>query len=675
MKRSPLPSSAVCLSLLACAGPSAPPAPARTAAATASLAPLGSAVAPGDLASRLLARSCDGVLLLAESPTCGSHPPWKAQRLFPAARTGSPQLDRYCVYSWTGAARPGPGDYPPGGVAVDCIANVGFIASDDGPDLPPDADVMERRREMEGRFLAHTGALTTLPAPAFAGGPLVRTAVLDTARDVLPGRPGRGRSDHGRVMGLIAARLACPREPGSACLTAIDNVLTLDTLPTDDGLERNGNGGQVTYRSHVARAIVEAALVVAPEQRSILTMSLGWHFDAGRNGPGVSPMPLPERVVLEALRYARCRGSLILAATGNSGGDRPASPGPLYPGGWHQVAAPTRAQCLSELGVVAPHELAGPLVHALTGLAGDDSPVYNTPAGAISGLAAAGAHAYVTDPLAAAGAPPVREKTGSSPATAAAAGIAAVAWAYWPEKTADEVMQLVREAGVDLGLPADYCPGGPPCETVRRLSLCRVVAAAAAAGRTSLPAPFCAADPPRSRPGQVPSLAAEPADGCRSRLARGGCTSNPRLISANDLLLPVALPAPDETICPGCGADSVMLLAARPAAPFAGAPGQRRLLLDLPLNRVLSNYQIDINGVWLRDDLGWRWVSLWDRVARGRRGGDRLALTLDPDAERVTGAVHDVAVEFIYQYLGEDRDLDERGDPASYMTTEPIFLR
>jgi hypothetical protein len=628
----------------------------------------------GDLRSRLVGRSCDGVLLLAESPTCGNHPGWFAQRLFPAALTGSPALDRYCVYRWRGAGKPTPTDYPAAGMAVDCVASVGFITSDDAADLPPDAEVMEQRQEMERRFLAHAGALDSLPRPAFPAEGGVRISVLDTARDVIPGRPGRGRSDHGRVMGLIASRLACPLAPGSACLAGIDNVLTLNTLPTEDGLETDGAGGSLTYRSHVARSIIEAVAATPPGQRSIITMSLGWHFDAGRNGPATSPMPLPERVVLEALRYARCRGSLIFAATGNTDGARPPTPGPHYPGGWQQVAAPTRQQCLSELGLAAPHDPSGPLVHALTGVDAVDAPLYNTPVGAISPLAAPGAHAYVTDPapVLPEGVAPVREKTGSSPAAAVAAGIAATAWAYWPDRSADEIMQLLRDAAIDLGLPADYCSGVLPCGNVRRLSLCRVVAAAGVDGRTATPAPACAAAPARSLPGQIPRLAAQPADGCASRFAARGCVSNPRPLSANDLLLPVAAPTPDETICPGCSAERVFVTEiARVAAPAA----RRSLRLDLPINRVLSNYQIDLNGAWVRDDLGWRWLSLWNRGARGGRGGSKLDLTLDPDAEGITGPVHDVAVEFIYRYLGADADLDDQGRPASYTTTEPLFVR
>jgi hypothetical protein len=622
------------------------------------------AVASDDaLEEKLLADSCSGTVLVAEGKPCVPHPNWSARRLFAEENRGAGRLDTYCVFEWEGDGIPARHQYPhadePHPPEPDCLAASGM-----GKSLQPRLGPAE----LEARFLEHVRASPALP---LASNPLaqpVLVSVVDTAREIGdPGQPGAGNSPHGRAMGLVISRLACPEDDAdSTCAARIDNVPALRMVRTPAGLGRDPNGGYWAYLNDMAWGIGLAVARRPPGRHQVINLSVGWSTDLGdltRLRPHV-------RAVYDALRYARCLGALAIVAAGNTNGERAAPEGPLVPAAWQSVAAPTAAECQQDFGLPGTRGGAGSLVFAVSAVDRFDRPLTTTPVGARATLAAPGLQVLVQDDNPPAGPPPVGPQTGSSGAAATASALAAIAWTYYPELLPVDVMQKLADAGVELDATADFCFPPAPCPKVRRLSACQLIQRACDDGRCS-PAPICDPDEPRGQPlepdRRLPLTCAE----TRAPL---GCAEDPPGIFTNRRLLPLGDPQPDENPC-GSSCDlgasaSSPVAGARAAAPSA-APGAL-LHLVLPINPNLSHLAFTAYRLWIRDDAtpteGWLQIDLRKRLPHDQPGGSTLTLDLDPAAEGIVGQVNSAQVDFYY----EDRTMD--GTVVPRMVGSPISV-
>src|SRR5690606_3901906 len=143
------------------------------------------------------------------------------------------------------------------------------------------------------------------------------------------------------------------------------------------------------------------------------------------------------------------------------------STGPMFPGAWERYPAPTKCgKPYSSFPSKLPRWPApgayAPIVHAASAVDGADRPSATMRAGGQSRLVAYGTNVVTKDVRS-----PGRTLilSGTSMASAIASGAAAVAWAYKPSMTADQVMKLVYGAGVQL------TPGDPSGHAVTNVCL------------------------------------------------------------------------------------------------------------------------------------------------------------------------------------------------------------
>ncbi len=331
-----------------------------------------------------------------------------------------------------------------------------------------DPDLISRiAKGLHEHALDHLGAVSRVPAE---GGERVRVAVLDSALpSAVPGYPGYGRFSHGRDMALLIRQLVCAHNAvvGEGCAVGVYNYLALDQVPDGTGgaFTDRVNGGYFGTVTQLGSSTWMAWFewqLVAPATKLVLNYSVGWEPLQG--------MPIPseaEQAFVAALREARCRGALAVAAAGNDHDGPVPSIGPAFPAGLE----------LGEFdcGGLPTHE---PLAYSAGGIDGHARPIANAREQGRPNLAAyafsVGADErylssenedawFATPPL-----------TGSSLAAAAVSAIAAAAWSIL-DGSAAEVMNAVYETGVPLGEQADYLGTNQQPE-IRRVSMCLTLA-------------------------------------------------------------------------------------------------------------------------------------------------------------------------------------------------------
>lgn len=490
----------------------------------------------------------------------GSRGGWAGSLLF-ASSTGTwtlpPGLSSFCAYDWVPA-----GSALPWNQDVDMLKAV--LASSVAR-LDPECQVVAPLGSsatteaawptLHEDFHAQTGQLASLPVGANLPPAEVRVAVVDSAPHVYSdGEAVEDRLGHGYAMGRVIRELGCP-DGSPACIAQVANHLALPQVtPRVKDTAHGGYFGEQTqlarsihaavsdWRSHNA-GMIPPGESTTPQPRLVINLSLAWdgRYGGPYSGSQVEQLPAPVQAVHAAITHAVCRGALLIAAAGNDPGGPEEVHGPMYPAGWEQKSAPGPTECGAREGAGYPEpspyrlfppsgvSVYRPLVYAVGGVRGDDQPLGSTRPEGRPRLVAPGAHAVAADADSTGTLVPTDILTGTSVSTAVLSGTASTVWGYRPELSGPEVMELVRQAAVDLSVPADFCLGGAPCpwgfmdprRSIRRASLCRSLAVACMGGPSRCPGAVPACPSPRPAYGSpLPRLDTTEMGAIESKLTR-----------------------------------------------------------------------------------------------------------------------------------------------------------
>ncbi len=404
----------------------------------------------------------------ADCPVFGQ---WVGERLFPDAEDGT--LTEYCVYEWNGllpAQETNVNNLENGqgysGVTPDCIAI--------HPQSDPMSDALapalrdkfrENVRRVDGTSLGLVDGVDE------------RAPVVVAVVDTMPLAPnGLPSSQHGETMGRIIEDLVCPGKP-TDCAIYVRRQLGLPLVAP--GQADYMHGGYFGRFSDVAFGIMKAvddwedASPNAGNPNLVINLSLGWEPEIFGGDVPVGQMRAAEAAVYDAIRYARCKGALVVAATGNDGGECGIQ-GPMLPAGWERRAAPGQTVC-DDLDVPVAAIGGGsyqPLLFAVGGtdLEGIAAMPKSRP-NSRPRLLAPGTHVVAGDQFT----PTV---SGSSASAAATSAAAALVWAQAPTLSAAEVMQLLYDNGQSGSGMSQVRLTDTAAVPIRRLDVCSAIEAA-----------------------------------------------------------------------------------------------------------------------------------------------------------------------------------------------------
>jgi hypothetical protein len=275
------------------------------------------------------------------------------------------ELGRYCLYVWSPVNPDQPAPPPDltdnarlavlaGALDTDCAVTAGVST-------PYTAVVADT---LASSYYTQVGRVQPLPLRSVNGVVTspdeIRIGVVDsTPRGLDDGEADVGTDDHGFGVGRILRELSCPLYPilGEVCVGQASNHLALPrrSLAVAD----REDGGYFGFFSEVATAVFGSvaawdrhnALGGVQQPRLVINLSLGWDPTWGGDVLGTAaPLTPPVRAVYDAIYGAHCRGALIIAAAGNTIDGPDPTEGPMYPGGWERVPAPTKAECQAFLG-------------------------------------------------------------------------------------------------------------------------------------------------------------------------------------------------------------------------------------------------------------------------------------------------------------------------------------
>lgn len=390
----------------------------------------------------------------------------------------------------------------------------------DGPSKQVDPlwDLLERH------FYDHTQPLpeimvdTPMGASRLSEYPRTRLAVIDTEPRrppdpflLDPADPDGGVQDefayspHGLALLRIAERLVCQNGEAGYCAAEVVPELGLPIvdLVADDPTKTDidwWNGGHLGTIDHIAQAVWRAveAWQDSPQQHLVLNLSLGW---VGENFGGLESDPnewfISIRSLYEALRVASCEGALTVAASGNKVGGPQTETGPLLPGAWERLAAPTPGECREllarghedkepprgwfadlrgkwcpEMMDEEPDMAPEPLLYAAGGVHADGTTLVNARPESEPARVAFADHAVVPGSRGDTYWPTVL--TGSSVAAVDFSAAVAAVWHFLPELTRTEVVELVETSGKSLDRTADVFFGPSP-GVVHQIAVCPAV--------------------------------------------------------------------------------------------------------------------------------------------------------------------------------------------------------
>ncbi|MEM9461334.1 MAG: S8 family serine peptidase [Myxococcota bacterium] len=427
------------------------------------------------------------VLELASGQTCPSPPEgWTRE---PSLTTGSALVDellgRYCHY------RVAPGENPPSPLTTSMLSDPpgARLVADYARVVPQTfptgggqtvqeathleqrrPDDLELNRELSKQlakrhqiFLAQQGAKLDLEASSEQTHPFV--AIIDTADPGGAMSLGRhAREHHGLAMAGIVDALRCGEDDARCRARSVFSQAFPYAWSNADANEHAL--GTVWSLTHAVLDAVEQWQVATRDLgRSrpplVLNMSVGFDWDpADReqlvqfrdmlfhgepiellNTPDLTPA---EKALLTALSWASCEGALSIAAAGNTQTHRCDEQGPLAPGAWEVIAAPTRQQCQDVFGVPlepgagGSHADRGSLVYAAGGVNMNDHAIVNARPGSTpprvlyASMTPGKVGGGYTSPL-----------TGTSVAAASLSAIAAQVWSLDPSLGPHEVMDEI----------------------------------------------------------------------------------------------------------------------------------------------------------------------------------------------------------------------------------------
>jgi len=392
------------------------------------------------------------------SPYKGDPPPgdhWIVEEVFEGVDDLPAGLEGYCRYVWTGA--PGTeGELPPQ-----------VKAKAKGP-VSPDCRVFPQSpmaTDMNGAY-ADAFAQGTRPLPSSpSDGYPVAIAVVDTA----PPSASLDQATHGQVMAAIAGELAagCVPKLGHNTTGCRREVSTWLGLPQTVTGPDPTNGGFFGYQSDLALGIMDAVSAsYGSDQKLVVNLSVGWEPEPDEFG---APTPAVQ-AVRDAIAIARCRGALVVAASGN----RPVGTcfdQPTGPGGWESQPGPSAAQC-NGLGIAnpaVPNPLPAyyPFLYAATPTDWLGNNLASYREGSNARLAATGFAGFEEI-----GNDSFGPTTGSSVSTAVISGTAALVWSYFYGLNADEVMDLLYQSGTPTQVSADLHAGQGGAPQQHQITAC-----------------------------------------------------------------------------------------------------------------------------------------------------------------------------------------------------------
>jgi len=306
-----------------------------------------------------------------------------------------------------------------------------------------------------------------------------RVAVIDTAasewRDP-------DNNPHGKAVGILAQDAAC--NDFTSCNVRVEKFLGLplirdsESLPGQTIIRRDvARGGAFGAHGDLAGSIVRAVDAAPANLPTVINLSLA--YDAPELAASTTPLPddLSNGVVLDALRYARCRGALILAAAGN--GPVPARDGQTaaFPARWTSLPALDTQACIDRYGIARHASNTAPLLYAVSGVDFGDRPLLTTRAEGQSVLAALGFAVVREDPTGGY----TRILTGTSMATATVSGVAAAYWGtFLAAVSPDRIVRDLYEASPDVSSATPHFlphqdPQSPKFfSAVRRINRCSI---------------------------------------------------------------------------------------------------------------------------------------------------------------------------------------------------------
>jgi hypothetical protein len=408
---------------------------------------------------------------------------WEATRLF---EDGSPMLSQvlsalpstsplsqYCRYDYIGD------DSNPYAAYVDMLSEIqdprsgmdGASAATDCPVIGPMTD--QGLDTAAGREALHEGFMANIHAVSSAE--LGNVERFDT-RLVLLDTVAEGATpynEHGLQLESLIADIACPGDT-QTCMDWIQHVLVTPRVPDDGFVAADWDGGQVGYMHEFSMGVLYALLdweadnVGLPNEdreRLIISAAIG----ADPNHPIASDVTLaPAQSTIAVLQAAYCMGAVVYAAAGNVSNSSCEETGMLAPASYEGFPVPSESDC-TNWGYIRMHPYAyepgSPLIHAVGGLDGHDQPIANHRRDAHPRL-----HATSSDAISSDGTVTI---TGTSVATAVAAGTHLLLWSLDPSLTPNDVVTRLYSTGYDTGEDADS--GMYFDDPIRRLSACHAV--------------------------------------------------------------------------------------------------------------------------------------------------------------------------------------------------------
>ncbi|MFV8749608.1 S8/S53 family peptidase [Nannocystaceae bacterium ST9] len=399
-------------------------------------------------------------------------------------------LQRFCMFEYS-SGKPGLEDYTQLFTAIDNYPymELDSVATDCRGEFAQ-ADLNDPSLGFELHDAFRTG-IDWIDAAELGPSQAMRTrvdmTVVDTISQTAAAQNIQPENQHGLFMAKLIGDIACP-DADPNCLENLRYTLAMprhDWASGPDWIRGGAHGTQGDLALAVYEAVagwherrVNNPSKAAP--RLVLNLSLGWQrLTQDANDPDRGPT----KSLLSALQFASCQGALVFVAAGNNPdeGCPDDHVGPLAPAMFEAIPAPTEHEC-DELGFSSPWAAQfpvfaqnggyAPLVHAVGGVDERDLPLINARAGGRPRLAALGSNGVFAD---AGGS--TEPLTGSSVSAAVASGAAALLWSYQPELRPDEIVDILYQAGWDLGDPSDFGIGGGG-DRIHRISVCGALAKA-----------------------------------------------------------------------------------------------------------------------------------------------------------------------------------------------------